>query len=504
LFVENDIAMEDMELMEIFEQLRAAQNFNSCIPGTPFIRTGDGLENPPPALQYNMEQAAGFSAYGTIRFSPDDIPYALFNEKAKTPPPNNILVLGQTLESEELAETIANNPFIIPNRPFVTSQNGLEPITLPDTGSQGPNNNLLPDAPNYSQQPQIDIEKLVQLAANGKMPYIYKGFGNYRAKVDIIDTPELDNDNKALPHFYIIEEYAVTSFLGNYGAGKIVNTFTLLPGERTTITMKSYRDRTSSQAYSENVLDSFSESSAVEMEELLEQENNSGSSITEAKGKSSNLSLSAGGTMSKLMGSFGFNKQQSKTAVRTSAVRQLDKTLNKHVNNSNSNRSVTVNTTSTETFKEGEETSTVRILENKNLSRVLNFVFRQMQQEYIAVTYLKNIRIAFSNGFPESIKVIDLEEIDELLYEFLVPGVNDENIIQVRNKLLMHYCKVRNYQGDMIDFLAKEEITGIGACLGLSTEEQGSETFFRKQKGISDTYTSGGRTYSVDGPILSV
>jgi hypothetical protein len=68
----------------------------------------------------------------------------------------------------------------------------------------------------------------------------------------------------------------------------------------------------------------------------------------------------------------------------------------------------------------------------------------------------------------------------------------------------MHYCKIRNYEGDMLDFLEKEEITGIGACLGLSTEEQGTETFFRKKKGLSDSYTTGGRTYTVDGPILSV
>ena len=285
--------MEELEISEIFEQLRAAQNLNSCIPGTPFIRTADGIENPPPALHYNMEQAAGFSAYGVIRFSPDDIPYSLFNEDAKTPPPNNILILNQTLENEEFINTITDNPYIVPNTPLVKGKKNFNPITTPPEGSEGTNNNLLGGG-EINTGEEISIEKLAQLASIGKMPYIYKGFGNYQVRVDIIDKPELDEDDKAFPHFYIIEEYAVTSFLGNYGAGKIVNTFTLLPGEKTTITMKSYRDRTSSQSYAENVLDSFSENSAVEMEQLLEQENNKGSSITEAKGKSSNLSLSAG------------------------------------------------------------------------------------------------------------------------------------------------------------------------------------------------------------------
>jgi hypothetical protein len=99
--------MEDLKLLEIFEQLRAALNLNSCIPGTPFIRTGDGFENPPPALQYNMEQAAGFSAYGTIRFSPDDIPYALFNEKAKIPPPR-IMKMQRECLSQCLVRGMSN------------------------------------------------------------------------------------------------------------------------------------------------------------------------------------------------------------------------------------------------------------------------------------------------------------------------------------------------------------------------------------------------------------
>ncbi len=60
-----------------------------------------------------------------------------------------------------------------------------------------------------------------------------------------------------------------------YGMGRVVKTFTLLPGEKTTITVKTYKDVKTTKSRSENVLDSYSESSANDLENLVqgEQEN---------------------------------------------------------------------------------------------------------------------------------------------------------------------------------------------------------------------------------------
>jgi hypothetical protein len=45
----------------------------------------------------------------------------------------------------------------------------------------------------------------------------------------------------------LIEKLRLTSYLGNYGAGRTLQTFSLLPGEKTKITLKTYQ-RTSAEA----------------------------------------------------------------------------------------------------------------------------------------------------------------------------------------------------------------------------------------------------------------
>ena len=50
----------------------------------------------------------------------------------------------------------------------------------------------------------------------------------------------------------LVETYALTSFLGNYGAGRVVSTFNLLPNEKTKISLKTWKttETTAKQASS--------------------------------------------------------------------------------------------------------------------------------------------------------------------------------------------------------------------------------------------------------------
>ena len=70
-----------------------------------------------------------------------------------------------------------------------------------------------------------------------------------------------------------------------------------------------------------------------------------------------------------------------------------------------------------ETVSEGEEKSVVRVLKNINLSRVLNFVVRQLLQKYVTITYLHSVRVVFSNGYSESITPMELYEYESLSAE---------------------------------------------------------------------------------------
>ena len=61
-------------------------------------------------------------------------------------------------------------------------------------------------------------------------------------------------------------------FLGNYGAGRIIKTFTLLPGEATKISIKTYTKTEAQQKSSSSILDSFTEESSQDFESSVQQE----------------------------------------------------------------------------------------------------------------------------------------------------------------------------------------------------------------------------------------
>jgi hypothetical protein len=280
-------------------------------------------------------------------------------------------------------------------------------------------------------------------------------------------------------------------------AGKAVSNISLLPGEKMTISVKTYKNNSFTRVYSENVLDSFGTSSAAEMENLVEEENSTATVKTSTIGKTTGLSLSTGSALSSLMGNFNFNKTKNKTSSRSANTRQLNKALSKHVETSNSNRQITVNTTTTESITEGQETVTTRQLENPNKSRTLNFICRQLQQEYISLTYLANVRIAFSNGYVESLKVVELEELDSLLDAV----INEADQYVVKQQLLKHYCSIQNWRNDEIPFVEKV-VRQIGECI-LDAGPAELETYYRKRRDCKDTYVYGGRNFTVDGPILA-
>ena len=140
----------------------------------------------------------------------------------------------------------------------------------------------------------VPLDYLVRQVKAGKLPHVYQKFSGATA-LRFIELPE-----RPQPQLTMVQHIVVRSYLGNYGAGKVVKTFSLLPGERTSITVKSYRDQTQtesvtaasgSSAYTnadvttsanssqssvstkaENALDSFSEASASELERMVAEE----------------------------------------------------------------------------------------------------------------------------------------------------------------------------------------------------------------------------------------
>lgn len=496
---------------------------DSCLKKEPFIKLGSGQA---PVLNYNIPQSACFNTYGHQFVK--GISQEVFLPQTKLKPVKNYFeVVQQTPEPalrQRFAEAVQlqrTDDVLIPNSTLLRkhlsiSDSNLKAVALAATPAtvELQKTDFSSGEPIIAQQAfifdkvnAINEVQLTRLAKEGLRPMVMEKLGGYETQVKYVKEPEAP-----VPYFAIIEEYTTCSYLGDYGAGRTIKTFSLLPGEKTTITVRTYKESSSTKSNSENVLDSFSESSTNELEKLIENEtglsssSTSESSSTKSKTRKGNIGGNVGVSLFGIVnigvnggyeGGSASSSTNTTSGTRASNVRSLNKALDKHISNSNANRSIEVNTSTTQSYTEGEENLTVREIPNINKSRVLNFVFRQLLQQYITITSLSNIKIAFCNGYEESLRVVDLEELDILLED----TVNPDRIEEVRRTILKRYCTVFNYKDEAIPFV--EKVTyNMGECVGLNEEE----TFWRIRKDIVDTWQAdeGGLVLKVKGPILNV
>lgn len=75
-----------------------------------------------------------------------------------------------------------------------------------------------------------------------------------------------------LPFLSLVEVYELSTFVGNYGKGKTVGTLSLLPGEQTQISMKSFTHTKKSVQDSSNIFDSSSKEVSDDLEDSIQKE----------------------------------------------------------------------------------------------------------------------------------------------------------------------------------------------------------------------------------------
>ncbi len=85
----------------------------------------------------------------------------------------------------------------------------------------------------------------------------------------------------------------------------------------------------------------------------------------------------------------------------------------------------------------------------------------------------------FSNGYPESTRLYNLEDMEA----FLVDYIEDKYHNEVRNAILKHYCNVMNYKDEFLPFVESVKVN-MGECLGIPYQE----TFWRIRKDLKDSY----------------
>lgn len=484
------------------------KEYSSCISKDPLIKFGVGS---PPVIEYNMPIGLCLNPLGRIPFKidkkyfkddtqkiPADNFWSKVTVKSKDDIKNNLLRdISSGIPGSKYIANINVAQKFQNSGGTVTVMPGQGKGTLVRAGQGKDSGNAMEGrgaAPSLGSSIKLDIDNLAEAIKAKQMPFLKPTLGG-EPRLILLPKPRKTN-----PQIYILEQYKICNFLGNYGVGKTLSTFTLLPGEKTTLTLKTFKDSESTRSKSENILDSFSQTSADEFEKTVKDESGTTNKDESSSSETDSASVEVSGGYGPVSASVGASTSETENTSqsRESMVSSMSSAMNKHAASSNSNRSLQVNTSTSETVKQGEESSTIREIENINRSRVLNFVFRELLQEYISVTYLTDIKIMYTNGYPESVKIVDLTRIDELLNEVIKPA----EVEKVKEKIIDEYCCITDYKSEKKEFI--EQVEEEKCVCYDTTKKPKMIRYWRKKKDLTQLYEDDNIKIPIPGIILNV
>ena len=256
-----------------------------------------------------------------------------------------------------------------------------------------------------------------------------------------------DLSQAGVPQIAIVQTWRVSSFLGEYGLGRTLQTFTLLPGEQTTISIDTWSTDASSQQDSSSIFDSSDVNSderytsALTLQSGTAYQDQSGFSVSVGTQTSGSVNLfglvDLGASVS---GSFAANYQQANQGFSNS----VSSTNQEHATQVNSSRNQSVSQSTAASTATGSSTATVRTISNTNLRRVLNFVFRELNQEYLTVTALADVSLAFYNGNPGSAQIVPLYQLRDFVDTWIVP----DQCETVARTILAMVCRCTDDEGN--------------------------------------------------------
>jgi len=439
-----------------------------------------------PILSYNVPEPTSYAGRNFIEL---DFDATYFKDSVKQRPPSSerTPIGDMSGSAAEAAVVNALSTGFADTSLFPTIRALSAPIRF--TGTRNPG--LTPAvAENVSRRLEhIEPSEVAAQLTAGKRLNIYKTlYGDYTYNY-IPDPPAPD------PRIYLVESYRLSSFLGSYGAGRVIKTFTLHPGEKTRISVKTYTKRETDAKSASSILDSFSEESAEDFESSVQDEQSDKSSYqksfeyhAEAEAKAS-----WGWGSAKVSGGVKGGSNSS----REEFSKNVSSSVQKHASKASAKRDVQINTSYEVKEETGEETSIERELENINLSRTLNLVFRQMNQQFITILHLVDVRVAFFNGYAESRREVPISKLDDLIDEVIVGAAAKR--AEVREAVVTELENVMDY-ADNVRSLTEEHVatdTG-GTPLGAK--------YLRVRRDIVSKYQDPTTGFSVDVPgiILNV
>ena len=479
-----------------------ATTTSSCIAKPPLIDYDP--DGKPPVLNYNLPQSSCVKINGHIVFLiKKDAPCV--RPELFSVPENNIFDQVQGMTNEQIVSAVNSNLVgiettrVIQNAKLVTTKNIYTPtlqakmqegqpgtVWVPPSTGVNPIPSTSPTATSSTTPSvgSINVNTMVNQISAGNLPI---------ATVNLYGNPDIkyiSQPKKPTPMISIVLHYKVCSFLGDYGAGRTLKTFSLLPGEKTTISIRTYKQIEEKMSSSQNIIDSWGEEATNAFENSLQN-----TSVNDNMINSLAISASYEASASILkLGSADMSASinTSMTGSVGTHNEQITNALENHLSQSQHNRDIEINTeTSTSVTTQNEE-SIVRNLENINHSRVLNFVFRQLLQEYITLTYIDNVSLVFTNGYPEKTFSAPISQIDDFLdkiYDKGAPGsVCEATVLEIKNNILAKLCSIHDYQ-DTPQALIECVQENVNSCCEMIQPPIGyALTYIRKKKDLHQTY----------------
>ena len=449
--------------IDAIEALNAAIEQESCIPADPFVILGTGS---PSTIDYNLPQSTCYRATGLAKLNIDN---SKFKATETTPPDiaNNFwdVQVNRTLEAIRVdldtrltaipRQNMLRDAFHLSVRSVASAQAGATIANVKAVSREEVPNESIVDKPLIRTYPPVyDKDYLAVRIKQGYLPMPYRRFSGEVA-IKYFPKPV-----QPKPQLSMVLHYKMCSYLGNYGAGQTVKTFSLLPGEKMEIGIRHYLRNESVQKLTQHVLDSFSTSAADDLQNILEDEDTDSGLHSGTSSFNSSSSGNVGGNAGLNLGVFslgisaGYSSDNSSAGSVTDGTqwqgRHLASAVSSHVSKADSLRQIDVNVESTVTNISEDEETIKRTLENFNKSRVLNFVFRQLLQEYFTITYLDDVTFVYGNGYPEHDKTCRLSDLNNMLTEVLLDSTA---VTVVKNKIYKYLCSICDYKGELIGFI---------------------------------------------------
>lgn len=318
------------------------------------------------------------------------------------------------------------------------------------------------------------------------------------------DTSEAPNsgDEPEPPRLFFVEHYHLTNFVSDYGTGRIIKTFSLMPGEKAELSISSFTRETLKENDASSVLDSYSEETLEDFEKSVRAEQASSSTSTESEEIKASASASASWGWGEAKASGSYSKASSEARSRFAS--NVASATAKNTARASAARNVEINT-SVERSRETEKAeSTYRTVENINLDRTLNFIFYQMNQRYVSLIHLTEIELGYDDGNGNLI-VVPLYEMRPLLEKV----VKETKVDEAQSAIFDALREIRDYRGRRVEgFIAEDAWLSVGdkdkPSQELSLDKVKKVQYMR----VNHDYVSSfeelgtGREYFVDGVLL--